>query len=582
MFATKVVAENESAERKWSSAAQRYAWPAPDSVLPSSLLQRKTACACGGGCPRCQKKSDDLKVQTKLAISTPGDEFEQEADAVADHVMRMADPVVQRQSCPETSAPSPDDEEEPRIQRQTNGEGGGGGEVAADFTSSLGAGAPLDTASRAYFEPRFGHDFGNVRIHSGPQADKAAASVQARAFTLGRDVVFAAGEHDPGSESGKRLLAHELTHVVQQSGAGEICVGERHGPVGRRGSAGARVQRVPTYIVAATFLGNGVGGGVNPVMRTRLRAAETAIQATFSALPAAQQIHFSTGQPTTSHTDWAGITSVGGWRASTSSRHGSGSAVDLNYNTNPYIATGTVASPGGENGPGGGIGTGGTAAVPGIDDARSRAIEVYQRAVTFIVNDGFEGLPNLPQSDVRPRQTNETTGAVYDRFRQTSDALRDYLQFAFMSGSPAAGNQVIRAPIPNVETATEAVLLARIPLTERRDQATAVAALDNFMRGPRASGIIEFNPWYALTPDEQYIRILRDYELVRVPMQFGAVSTSPAVTRNPANGFLDIRREVAIALVDQGLHWLASDLTTHSGDVMHFDIRDHAGYAPGV
>lgn len=85
------------------------------------------------------------------------------------------------------------------------------------------------TLQRSLVEPRFGHDFGNVRIHNGPQADWAAASVQARAFTLGRDVVFAAGQHDPGSEGGKRLLAHELTHVVQQSGSDEVYVGEKRG-----------------------------------------------------------------------------------------------------------------------------------------------------------------------------------------------------------------------------------------------------------------------------------------------------------------------------------------------------------------
>ena len=64
-------------------------------------------------------------------------------------------------------------------------------------------------------------------------------------------------------------------------------------------------------------------------------------------------------------------------------------------------------------------------------------------------------------------------------------------------------------------------------------------------------------------------------------MQFGAVSTSPAVTRNPANGFLDIRREVAIALTAQGLAWLAGDIGGASGDIMHFDIRNHAGFVPG-
>jgi hypothetical protein len=145
--------------------------------------------------------------------------------------------MLQRQcnSCSDASTPSPSDEDKPQIQRLANGEAGAG-EIASGFTSRLGAGAPLDKASRSYFEPRFGHDFSDVRVHNGPQADMAAASVQARAFTLGRDVVFAAGEYDPGSEGGKRLLAHELTHVVQQSGGGGNHVGEKRGlsPISRK------------------------------------------------------------------------------------------------------------------------------------------------------------------------------------------------------------------------------------------------------------------------------------------------------------------------------------------------------------
>lgn len=143
----------------------------------------------------------------------------------------MPDLMLQRQctGCSDTSAASTNNEEEPRIKRQAISNSGVG-EVAADFASNLGTGVPLDTASRRYFEPRFGHDFGNVRIHNGPQADTAAARVQARAFTLGHEVVFAAGEHDLGSDGGRRLLAHELTHVVQQSGAEGIQIGEKGGP----------------------------------------------------------------------------------------------------------------------------------------------------------------------------------------------------------------------------------------------------------------------------------------------------------------------------------------------------------------
>lgn len=137
-----------------------------NEVTRMPALAERMPCACGGTCPRCKAESDAPKVQT--------------------------------------------------IQRLADGEGGAG-EVASDVANNLGAGVPLDTTSRAYFEPRFGRDFDDVRIHSGPQAAAAAAGVQARAFTLGRNVVFAAGEHNPVSGDGKRLLAHELAHVVQQS-----------------------------------------------------------------------------------------------------------------------------------------------------------------------------------------------------------------------------------------------------------------------------------------------------------------------------------------------------------------------------
>jgi hypothetical protein len=205
--------------------------PAPPVVAVSTtpggslLVQGKSGCACGGGCPRCEQEGQ--QIQPKLTVSTPGDVFEREADHVADQIMRMPDPGLQRQrnDSSDTSAPSSNNEE-PQIRRQVNN-AGGNSEVASDFTSRLGAGAPLDAASRSCFEPRFGQDFGSVRIHDGPEAATAADRIQARAFTVGRDVAFAAGQYDPSSEGAKRLLAHELTHVVQQSGAGGKPAGEK-------------------------------------------------------------------------------------------------------------------------------------------------------------------------------------------------------------------------------------------------------------------------------------------------------------------------------------------------------------------
>lgn len=91
--------------------------------------------------------------------------------------------------------------------------------IPENFLQGLGAGRPLDSSSRAFFEPRFGRDFGAVRIHSDARASEAARSVNARAFTVGQHLVFGKGEYSPQSTEGKRLLAHELTHAAQQGSA---------------------------------------------------------------------------------------------------------------------------------------------------------------------------------------------------------------------------------------------------------------------------------------------------------------------------------------------------------------------------
>ncbi len=80
-------------------------------------------------------------------------------------------------------------------------------------------GQPLDPATRAFMEPRFGHDFGPVRVHTDARAAQSAQSVNALAYTVGRDVVFDAGQYAPHTREGKSLMAHELTHVVQQRDA---------------------------------------------------------------------------------------------------------------------------------------------------------------------------------------------------------------------------------------------------------------------------------------------------------------------------------------------------------------------------
>ena len=104
-----------------------------------------------------------------------------------------------------------------KLQRSVRGSGP---ETAPPIVHDVlrSSGQPLDGATRAYFEPRFGHDFSRVRIHADARANESAQSVNALAYTVGRDVVFGAGQYQPGAASGQRLLAHELTHVKQQNG----------------------------------------------------------------------------------------------------------------------------------------------------------------------------------------------------------------------------------------------------------------------------------------------------------------------------------------------------------------------------
>ncbi len=181
--------------------------------FPGSILQKNPSCACGGGCPRCQQGSGHRDIQTKLAISTPGDEYEKEADLVAEQVLRMPEPHTNTGAALSARRFSPTLSRKCAACEATTYENGDGvslGDV------SPGTGQPLAESERAYFEPRFGHDFSGVRVHTDSRATDLARSVNARAYTFGREIVFGAGEYAPGSSGGRLLLAHELTHVVQQ------------------------------------------------------------------------------------------------------------------------------------------------------------------------------------------------------------------------------------------------------------------------------------------------------------------------------------------------------------------------------
>ena len=162
------------------------------------------------------------RLQPKLKVGPAADGYEQEAERISDEVMRMPEPRLQRAcacggECPECKAKRHGEEERLRTRRAPDGVADGAAAPPVVEEVLAEAGQPLDLADRGFMEPRFGHDFGSVRVHAGPRAGDAAESVGARAYTVGSHVVFGTGEYRPGTADGQRLLAHELAHVTQQN-----------------------------------------------------------------------------------------------------------------------------------------------------------------------------------------------------------------------------------------------------------------------------------------------------------------------------------------------------------------------------
>ena len=143
-------------------------------------------------------------AQARLKLQVPGVEYEREADRISERVMAATEP--RRPDACASMVPG-------RV-----------GSHAADLREApaamtevvRGTGEPLDPDTRAFMEPRFGHDFSRVRVHRDTKAARAADAVDARAYVVGSDMVFGRGEYAPGTGPGRSLIAHELAHVVQQ------------------------------------------------------------------------------------------------------------------------------------------------------------------------------------------------------------------------------------------------------------------------------------------------------------------------------------------------------------------------------
>jgi len=169
---------------------------------PASSLEAQS----GHGAPAGMPLFLGIGLQPRLAVGTVDDPLEREADHVAQQTMRMPEPAAASRYTSASSAAAPP--------------------IVREALSSPGQ--PLDAATRASFEPRLGHDLESVRIHADSRAAQAADAVQARAYTLGPDIVFGAGEYAPSTARGTRLLAHELAHVVHQAGGHSAVIQRDH------------------------------------------------------------------------------------------------------------------------------------------------------------------------------------------------------------------------------------------------------------------------------------------------------------------------------------------------------------------
>jgi hypothetical protein len=159
-------------------------------------------------------------IQTKLAINKPRDRYEQEADRISEQVMQMPELPLQwacahGETCPKFQTELPTVHE--RLQNGASPSDAvriSGSPIVHDILRSPGQ--PLDAKTRAFFEPRFGHDFGQIRVHTSGRAAQSARAIDAMAYTAGREIVFGTGTYAPETTEGRRLLAHELTHTIQQ------------------------------------------------------------------------------------------------------------------------------------------------------------------------------------------------------------------------------------------------------------------------------------------------------------------------------------------------------------------------------
>ena len=192
-----------------------------NNFFDKNAIQRKSICSCDGGCPSCKSEIKDttmLNIQPKLKVSQPNDPLEREADRVAEQILAISDNEENKIS---KTCNSCNNKGNHKIQisrkNNTNRNLEVSNSVVSEIKNIIGSsGKPLDSGTKDFMESIFDHDFSNVKTHNDKKSSDSAAKLNSIAYTIGNDIFFSK-QYKSYTQEGKKLLAHELTHVVQKS-----------------------------------------------------------------------------------------------------------------------------------------------------------------------------------------------------------------------------------------------------------------------------------------------------------------------------------------------------------------------------
>jgi Domain of unknown function (DUF4157) len=545
-------------------------------------------------------------LQKKLTINEPGDAYEQEADRVADQVMRThqnscslgftpdSTRTVRRAcACGGTCAKCKEDEGHGHVQRKATAMAGeqpaSAPPIVSEVLSTSGHG--LDSATRAYMEPRFGYDFSNVRVHSDECASESARALQARANTVGRNIVFSNSEPSPRTPAAWPLMAHELAHVIQQqSTSGRLpsvmrapdkdtkpvppppapctinCTDPKFLALSPLDRETQFTTQCPSgFPLDTTFFSQPIPGATSAKLKGKLLAAAARAKRLMCINgedPNAYQLDrvvktYSTHSPSESR------------------------AVDIDYWGQTYILHEAYAYK---------------------EEVESQLNPVYKRIAYWssgsasIIPGAIKTVQSVPKAaaDARTwtnpasgKSETTTTGELYDKLKAESDAMTGY--FALLNLSDADFEARVKAfvdahkgdpepakklGLPSGSSADDIKKFRQHVVNDYRLLGGSKAQLKDF--AGQADADLSQAPPKVKDHDPEKTDLV---DLAR-PFRGGGLSSAtsggqpdPSRFRRPELGYIALPKEVVVALTQEGLVWGAIDFGGESGDVMHFDCR---------